>query len=53
MGVGMGKKLMPRLVGCRILTSAGFQGVGPKGKDVGREARLEECSLVGRRFGLN
>lgn len=37
-----------RFVGTRVHTSAGFEGVGAKGKDVGGEAGLEEQGFVGR-----
>ena len=34
--------------GWRERTSAGFEGVGTEGEDVGGEARLQESSLVSR-----
>jgi hypothetical protein len=37
--------------GIQVRTSAGFEGVGAKGKDVGGEAGLEERSFVGRYSG--
>ena len=35
----------------RVRTSAGFEGVGTEGKNVGGEAGLEERGLVGRYSG--
>lgn len=32
----------------RVHTSAGFEGVGTKGKDVGGEAGLKECGFIAR-----
>ena len=40
-----------RLLGTRVRTSAGFEGEGTKGKDVGGEAGLEERGFVGRYSG--
>lgn len=37
--------------GTRVRTSAGFEGVGTEGKDVGGEAGLEERGFVGRYSG--
>ena len=38
-------------MGTRERTSAGFEGVGTEGKDVGGEAGLEERGFVGRYSG--
>lgn len=37
--------------GVRVRTSAGLEGVGTEGKDVGGEAGLEERGFVGRHSG--
>lgn len=37
--------------GMRVRTSAGFEGVGTEGEDVGGEAGLEERGFVGRYSG--
>ena len=46
---GLENKL--RLVESRIRTSAGFEGVGTKGKNVGGEAGLKEHCFIGRDSG--
>ena len=43
---GGGEKLI--LAGNRVRTSAGFEGVSAKSKDISGEAGLEELSFVGR-----
>jgi len=49
--MGVDTRTKPRLVGTRVRTSAGFEGEGTEGKDVGGEAGLEERGFVGRYSG--
>ena len=52
MGTGVRAGVKSRLVGTRVRTSAGFEGVGTEGKNIRGDARLKKCGFVGRYSGV-